>query len=216
MDSADVLIMAAGKGERFGDRKQFLKFGEATAVNIAVELFKKVEGISNIFVVYPPDMTEEEFMEEGKPGEDAIMVRGGILREESVKNGLEKVESDYVLIHDAARPACTEGLVRRVRDAAAEYGAAVPGINPASTINYIENGNIRILDRNRVYFIQTPQCYKTSEITTAYNDRKKNGYTDSSAVAREAGIEVKLVEGEARNIKITYRDDYQYLKEVLK
>ena len=212
-ESVDVLIMASGRGERYGARKQFLKLGRTTVVNRAAHLFKGIREINKIFVVYPPDMNENEVRNVGLIDETITLVQGDEIRENSVRNGLKKVRAPYVLIHDAVRPACSELLIRRVMDAMFKYGAAVCGINPYSTVKYIVDNKLTPLDRNKVVLIQTPQGYKTDLIKNAYDKIMPCTHTDSSSVAQEVGIDVHLVEGEYQNIKITVEEDYLYLKE---
>jgi 2-C-methyl-D-erythritol 4-phosphate cytidylyltransferase len=208
----DAIIMAAGLGERFGQRKQFLDFGDTTVLGWSVRLFKNIEKINNVIVVFPPDMEAEEVRRRGRLDNDVFLIKGGVEREHSVMNGLNAVESEYVLIHDAVRPACTTQLVGRVIESVCQYGAAVPGIKPVSTVKLEESGKFQAIDRNRVFLIQTPQGFKTSIIKNAYENKKSTNSTDSSSVAEEAGIDVKIVEGEKENIKITVPQDYKYLK----
>lgn len=207
----DVLIMAAGCGERFGKKKQFVTLGGTPVINITVNLFTDIHEINRIYIVYPPDMKKIEVRRRGKLDKDFILVKGHTKREESVKRGLSAVGSEYVLIHDAVRPASSKKLIRRIIRATLKFGSAVPAINPVSTVKYMENGVLKSLDRNKVYFIQTPQGYKTSEIKRAYEEKRNGGFTDSSTVAQKAGMKIKIVRGEADNIKITFPQDYNYL-----
>ncbi|MBN2407308.1 MAG: 2-C-methyl-D-erythritol 4-phosphate cytidylyltransferase [Elusimicrobia bacterium] len=211
-DLFDVLVMAAGKGQRYGGRKQFLGLGGTTLLGSSVELFRGFDMIRNIIVVYPDDMDEKEVLEKGKVTGAVTCVMGAEKREDSVLNGLREAVSEYVLIHDAARPVCTRRFVADLAQTVREFGSAVPGINPSSTVRYDEGGKTVILDRKRVYLVQTPQGYRTSEIREAYMRRKDREYTDSSSVMQDAGREVKIVPGDPMNIKVTYPEDYEYVK----
>jgi len=213
--SADVLIMAAGRGERLGKRKQFLPLGDSTVVSESVRLFKEFTEIRNIIVVYPPDMEEETVYTEGRLPETVHLVKGSELREDSVSNGLEAVQTEFVLIHDAARPACSKELVKRVMEKTFLSGSAVPAVNPSSTVKIADGKKITPVDRTKVFLVQTPQGFKTAEIKKAYAGRTGKGYTDSSTIAQEAGLEIELVEGERENIKITYFEDYIYVRDYL-
>ena len=204
-----VLVMAAGRGERFSGRKQFFNFGESTVAGRACSLFKNLEEVTNIYLVYPPDMSFRKVKKEGKIPPGVEFVKGGLIREESVEKGLEKVKSEYVLIHDAARPFCRPEVIKRVIAEMKISGAAAAALTPDSSVVYREEkGSFVTLDRDRVYLIQTPQGYRSEDIRRAYACRGRGGYTDSSSVARQAGIMVKMVEGDKGNIKITRRGDY--------
>lgn len=204
-----VLVMAAGAGERFGGRKQFLNLNSSTVLETSCSLFRKIEEVEKIFVVYPPDMSEAEVRERGKFSSMPEFIRGGRLREESVQKGLEKINTDYVIIHDAARPMCPRGVINRVIKEMIQSGAVVPAVTAESTVKIKTRGKIKQVNRNNVFLIQTPQGYRSKEIREAYKRRKNGRYTDSSSIAQEAGIKVKIVKGDKRNIKITDSFDYK-------
>lgn len=214
----DVLIMAAGHGQRFGQKKQFLKFGNTTVLGAAVKLFDNIKvrkshkEINRVIVVFPPDMNEYDVRKKGMLSEDIGLTMGELKRKDSVSNGLELVKEDYVLIHDAARPDCSAGTIKRVIEAMFKYGAVAPAIRPSSTVKYLENGRLKPLSREKVLIIQTPQGYRTSEIKRAYQAAGTEEYTDSSSIAQAAGINVRVVDGDNWNIKITLPEDYEYLR----
>lgn len=216
-ESVDAVIVAAGSGIRYGSRKQFLELAGTTVINYIVQIFARQEEIANIIVVYPQDLSEEEFRNRAKIGEDIIAAAGGSARAQSVINGLKKVVSKYVLVHDGVRPVISDELINRVIEAAKKYGAAVPAVNPVSTVKYEENGQIRSLNREKVYLIQTPQGFVAKELIAAYDKcgALKN-FTDSSSIMEEAGSKVNMVTGDRYNIKITSPDDYSYIKELIK
>ncbi len=215
MKKIDVLIMAAGVGKRFGQRKQFLKLGKFTILNLAVKIFMKLEEIADIIVVYPPDMKAAEVRKKAEITDDVVLVRGNVKREKSVLNGLNAVKAEYVLIHDAVRPACSEKLVRNVIVNTLKYNAVVPGINPADTVKLKFNKKVETVDRNNLFLIQTPQGYKTTTIKEAYKAKGKNVFTDSSSVAENYGVDVKIISGEKNNIKVTRKEDYRFLEVLL-
>lgn len=213
--SADALIMAAGKGERFGKRKQFMDFNGTTMLNHVVGLFEKNMYIHNIIIVYPDDMTESKARDESRITAAVKFVSGGAERADSVRNGLEEVNSEYVLIHDSVRPLCSKKLIKNVLESTFKLEAVVPGINPSSTVKYKQNEVFRTIDRNSLFLIQTPQGYRTRIIKEAYLKTDKSIYTDSSSIVEENGVDVTVIPGERTNIKITYEDDYKYAVNIL-
>ncbi len=214
--SVDAVIVAAGSGLRYGRRKQFLLLGETTVVGFIADIFSRMDEIKNIIVIYPEDMAKEEFIMRAKFKQEVIVACGGSKRDESVKNGIRKVTSKYVLIHDAVRPLISQDLIKRVIAATKKYGAAVPTLNPVSTVKYKEGDSVKTLNRSKVYLIQTPQGFISKEIVEAYDKYKSMNFTDSSSLMEEGGKRIKLIKGEKYNIKITSSEDYRYIREVLK
>ena len=209
--SADALIMAAGTGNRFGSRKQFMDFGGRSVLSASCSVFENNDSIERVIAVYPPDMEEDEVRDLSGISQDIILVKGAVKRCDSVRAGLDRAEAEYVLIHDAARPACSAELVQKVLDTLFRHGAAVPAVNPVETVKYTDKGIMRTLDRNNVYLVQTPQGFRTSDIIQAYRNTQDPDPTDSSSVAQEYGMGIFLVEGERMNMKITVQSDYEYL-----
>jgi 2-C-methyl-D-erythritol 4-phosphate cytidylyltransferase len=140
-----------------------------------------------------------------------VLVKGGIKRRDSVRNGLESVQSEYVLIHDAVRPACSQKLASCIYEGVLKCDAAIPAINPVDTVKYRNEGQMTTLDRKNIFLVQTPQGFKTSEIIAAYENSKDPDPGDSSSVAQEFGMDIMIVEGERNNIKITVPRDMEYL-----
>ena len=145
-------------------------------------------------------------------------VQGGYTRQKSILNALEhiqkaKVQPDYVLIHDGARPFITSTIIHYVLQAAMEFEAAAPGIKPVDTIKEInENGFIvKHLERRLLTAIQTPQGFVFSKLCDAHKKAASDGhdYTDDSEIWGKYVGDVKLVTGDPKNIKITYPGDLQ-------
>ena len=140
------------------------------------------------------------------------VVTGGASRRDSVENGLAALSEsvEIVLIHDAARPFVTAGLVGRVLDAAAESGAAIPAVPVPDTIKRVEDGTvIATLDRSVLGLAQTPQAFRRDVIVSAYSALGDDDVTDEAAAVELAGIAVSVVPGEAGNTKITDLEDLE-------
>ena len=193
-------------------RRSSLPYGETTVLGHCISLFKSIAAVKDIIVVYPPDMSEDELRHQSKIS-DCILVTGGEKRMDSVLNGLNKVSADYVMVHDAARPSCSAALIERVLSSVFETGAVVPGIKAVSTLKYVDAGKIKSLDRDKVYMIQTPQCFSTDLLRKSYELYKGAEATDSSTIVSAAGFKVNIVPGERENIKITIPEDYCDIKE---
>ena len=132
------------------------------------------------------------------------VITGGQTRTQSVKNALEGVTGDIVLIHDGARPFVSEKLIKDCIESVKRYGSGICAVNATDTAVY-NNGRI---DRNRLYLLQTPQGFFTEDIKKAYALAGGKTYTDDSAVYGEFIKEPHIVEGENTNVKLTYREDF--------
>ena len=148
-----------------------------------------------------------------------IFVPGGKSRQSSVYNALRAVKLHFkdsnplVFIHDGARPFVTSGVIRCAYEAALENGAAAPGLQPVDTQNELdENGFIkRHLVRSELTAVQTPQVFMLDELLQAHEKAILSGreYTDDTEIwdLFVPGGKVKIVQGDSRNKKITYKED---------
>jgi 2-C-methyl-D-erythritol 4-phosphate cytidylyltransferase/2-C-methyl-D-erythritol 2,4-cyclodiphosphate synthase len=143
-------------------------------------------------------------------------VWGGTTRQASVRAGLEALRAtapDFVLIHDAARPFLTDGLITRAIAAAQQHGAAVPAIAIADTVKRIDAHELvsETLDRSRLRTVQTPQAFAYGLISDLHRRAAAAGredFTDDAALAEWAGHRVSVFAGEIGNVKLTTNDDF--------
>jgi 2-C-methyl-D-erythritol 4-phosphate cytidylyltransferase / 2-C-methyl-D-erythritol 2,4-cyclodiphosphate synthase len=141
---------------------------------------------------------------------------GGATRQASVHAGLEALvgeKPDIVLIHDAARPFVSDGLISRAIEAASRNGAAIPTIPVADTIKLIDaDGNVEDTpERARLRIAQTPQAFRYDVILEAHRRAAREGrsdFTDDAALAEWAGLTVTTFEGDALNMKLTTPEDF--------
>jgi 2-C-methyl-D-erythritol 4-phosphate cytidylyltransferase/2-C-methyl-D-erythritol 2,4-cyclodiphosphate synthase len=140
------------------------------------------------------------------------VVEGGERRQDSVANAFARVadHADIIVIHDAARPLVTEDVIRRTIEAAAASGAAIAAVRPQDTVKQGDASGLitGTLPREEVFLAQTPQAFRTSVLRDALAaDMGGVTATDEAMLAERAGHPVALVEGDARNLKITTPDD---------
>ncbi len=137
---------------------------------------------------------------------------GGASRFESVWKGIQKISSrsDFVLVHDGARPLVSQALIRRVVRGASRYGAAIPALPVNSTVKEGKGRFVaRTLIRKNLWEIQTPQVFRKSLLLAGYRKAKKEKVTatDCAALVERLGQKVYLVPGEPRNVKITTKEE---------
>ncbi len=142
------------------------------------------------------------------------VVAGGASRQESVGNGLSALPAacDYVLVHDAARPAVSPALIDRVLNATRHYGAAVPGVPVTDTIQRVrEETVVESVVRDDLRAVQTPQGARLDRLRRAYEylGARIHTMTDESSILTAAGDAVRIVEGDPANIKVTRPEDVE-------
>ena len=209
-----AIIAAAGQGSRLGgDRpKQFLSLGGRPILQRSVDVFVLSDRITDVVVAVPPDVVgnvPEYLRGRSKP---IRIVEGGPRRQDSVARAFALVSerADVVVIHDAARPLVSADLISRAVDAAAEFGAAIVALPASDTVK--RGGANRIivetLPRGEIFLAQTPQAFRVGVLRDALAQAHSSvEATDEAALAERAGHRVRIIDGDARNIKVTTPDD---------
>ena len=204
----DVIIVASGKGVRanLGYNKVFYEMKNGKRVlDCSIDLFKEDEDCKRIIVV----TNKEDF----KYIDDAVIkVEGGDERKDSVFNGLKEVISDYVFIHDGARPFIRKENIEEIKNSLKDNDAVCLGSIALDTIKLIDGDDIvETIDRNKVFIAQTPQAFKTSLIKDCYEKCKDLLFTDDSSLVEFLGYKVKVVLNNFDNHKLTKEDDFSDL-----
>ena len=211
-----VILPAAGKSSRFQSsnkrKKPFVELKKRAVWVRSADLFVNREDvIQTLLVISPDDM--DWFKEKFRPNlafMDIDLVEGGAQRADSVKNALDKVsdEADFVAVHDAARPLLAKEWIDEVFSAAAESGAAIPGIPISSTVKRVENSAIvETVPREQLWAAQTPQVFRRELLIEAYDKRGDSNPTDEAALVEQLGHPITMVSGHPQNIKITTAED---------
>lgn len=141
---------------------------------------------------------------------------GGDTRFQSVKNGLQLVAPESVIfVHDAVRCLVSRDLIQRCYDTAIEKGNAIPATSSIDSVRIETNGNNKIVDRNQVRIIQTPQTFLSKYLLPAFEQPYDPSFTDEASVVEKNGSLINLVEGEYNNIKITHPADLAIAASIL-
>ena len=219
MSISTAVIVAAGKGRRMGTEisKQFLPLCGKEILAHTVEKFEKAACIRDIILVTGEEYVswcKEEIVEKYGFTKVSAVVSGGKERYDSVYEGLRACkDTEYVLIHDGARPFIDNGIIERGLMAAAQTGASVVGMPSKDTVKIADaEGNVsETPDRSSVWIVQTPQIFRYPLIYDAYTSilkKEMTGITDDAMVAEhETGVKIRFSEGSYRNIKITTPED---------
>ena len=139
------------------------------------------------------------------------VVKGGVQRFHSVKNGLKAIKGNgIVAIHDAVRPLVSSTLITRSFEVATEKGNCIPGVTPTDSIRKILPGDkSEALNRSELALVQTPQTFRIDLLRKAYQEPFRNDFTDDASVVQYSGVDIHLIEGERENLKLTYPEDME-------
>jgi 2-C-methyl-D-erythritol 4-phosphate cytidylyltransferase len=223
MNSA--IIVAAGSGKRFGGKtpKQFLEILGKPLIIHTFQRFEACPEIDEIILVLPSTETAKFLQIAGKYNLKKLskVVPGGNTRAESVRKGLSAVRAataDVVAVHDGARPLVSIEEISETVEKAKETGAACLVSAVTDTIKEIENGEIsRTIDRSALRRALTPQCFRYEILRRAFeNADLSEAATDECFLVEKLGQKIAIVEGSARNIKITHREDLILAESLLK
>lgn len=195
-----AIVVAAGRGDRFGEPKQFCDLAGSRVVDRSVNAARSA--CDSVVVVLPPDVAWDG-------ARVAAAVAGGSTRSESVRAGLAVVpdDCDVVVVHDAARPLASRSLFDAVIDAV-RHGAdaAIPVIALADTIKRVDGSRVvETVPRDSLVAAQTPQAFRASVLRAAHVGGADA--SDDAALVEARGNRVVVVPGDPANLKITTPTD---------
>jgi 2-C-methyl-D-erythritol 4-phosphate cytidylyltransferase len=221
-----AIIAAAGQGTRMAGKrpKQFLELAGTPILFHTLKAFEECDLIHETIVVIPAQESGGFLSLAGRfgLGKLAKVVPGGSTRAESVLRGLQAIRettAEIVAVHDGVRPLVTADEISRTVTAASEHGAAILVAKPVDTIKEVNDGRVvRTLNRDHLRHALTPQCFHYKLLRRAYeqvdvNDRE---LTDESSLVERLGVPIAIVEGSARNIKITREEDLTIGEQLLR
>lgn len=211
-----AVVPAAGAGKRLaaGVPKAFFHLAGHTLVERAVAGMQESGVVDRVVIAVPPDRTDQAKL---ILGGDVVVVPGGMSRVESVWLALAAVgQSEFVLVHDAARPLTPAALIVRVVEALrAGHSAVVPAVPVPDTIKAVDSHGV-VLDtpeRAGLRAVQTPQGFATELLLRAYqraaegangtNGRAATDFTDDASMVEQIGAQVQVVDGDPLAFKIT-------------
>ena len=213
--SVAALIVAAGRGSRAGGAKpkQWQHIAGRPVIEHTLERFARHPRIDRIMVVLHQD--DMDLLKSTQ----CEITQGGASRDASVRNGLDALAAnppDHVLIHDVARPALSDAVIERVLGALATHPAAAPALPVTDALWQGANGQVtESRARDGLYRAQTPQGFHFDAIFKAHHANDAPA-ADDVEVALRAGLEVVIVDGDERNLKITRPEDFARAAEALK
>lgn len=224
--SAAAIVVAAGRGARMGGDipKQFEELSRNPLLSYCLSTLQLCAEIDTIILVITPEWQEKarDFVKEYSFSKVLSIIPGGERRQDSVQAGLNALPcgTDYVIIHDGARPFATEKQFRETLQMARKIGAAITAIPPTDTIKEgsLEKGVTGTIDRSRLWAVQTPQAFEVNLLKIAYNKAEEAGFevTDDAQIVEHYGKPVGIVMGSRENIKVTHPIDWDIARAILK
>ncbi len=225
-----AIILAGGVGSRMGvDRpKQFLMVREKPIISYCFDIFQKHSEIDKIVVVVSEEW--QGFVEEYAQKFGVTKLCGyapaGETRQHSIYNGLKCIEqnapdTDIVIVHDAARPLVSDQIISDCIKGATEFDGAMPVISVKDTVYQSKDGKKigQLLKRSELFAGQAPESFKFRKYLDIHNevsDEEIASTAGSSEIAYRHGMEISMVKGSERNLKITTIEDLETFESILK
>lgn len=220
---AAAILVAAGRGKRLGRKgdKAFLNVGGRPLIYYSLLALERSPEVERTVVVVRRGAVGRCRALVDRLGLTKVeaVVTGGRRRQDSVRNGLRFAgDSEYVLVHDAARPFLSPRLVSRTMAACRRAGAAIAAEPASDTVKRVKGGRVaETVPRQTLWLAQTPQAFRRELLERAFS-KWPDGLdaTDDAALLERAGIRVAVVPGDPFNIKITHRVDILLAEALLK
>jgi 2-C-methyl-D-erythritol 4-phosphate cytidylyltransferase len=217
-----VIIVAGGSGSRMQSLvpKQFILLNGKPVLMHTIEAFHNSVTQPPIILVLPAGshIYWQQLCANHNFHIPHQLVNGGETRFHSVKNGLDIIPDDtdsIIAVHDAVRPLTDKQIIDESYLHAIKHGNAVAAVKSRDSVRRLKNGISESLLRDEIYLVQTPQTFQSSQLKKAYLQTYNSKFTDDASVVEETGVAINLIEGDYRNIKITFPEDIAFAELLL-
>lgn len=224
-----AIVLAGGRGARVNStiNKVFLPVNDRAVVDYSIMTFRRAKDVTRIVIaVRPEDRHRLDHLPALNPGPLISLVTGGATRHQSEVSALESLATeieagaiDLVAIHDGARPFMSLQLLEACTEAALVFGGAIPGMPPEAPLYQKGEGGARPLAADSVVRAQTPQVFRSLPLLEAYRASVAAGFEGvdtAETIERFSSLEVAVVPGDDRNIKVTVVEDLDRAEELAK
>ena len=215
-----VIVLAAGKSERFGQNKILYELDGVPIIIKTLKTIYQLPNVENVIVVCSKENIKKinDILSNGNIKTNTVTVLGGITRMESLLKAVNycdrnNISDEIIIVQDAARPNATLELYQKGIESLDNYHAVVPGIKPNDTVKIIDNNNIVIktINRESIMNIQTPQFFDRKVLVDNINLKKDLlNLTDDSSIFDDSSTQVKIIKGTHENLKITNKSDIDF------
>lgn len=215
-----VIITAGGIGKRMGRDlpKQFIAIQGLPVLMHTINRFVEYDPEIQIVISLPKDFIQmwKDLCHQFDFAIQHEIAEGGKERYHSIKNALQKVNGEIVMVHDAVRPLVSIQTITNVVDGAINNGAAIPVLPIKETLRRGDRVNSQHQDRSEFWSVQTPQAFKIVSLQEAYKIPYSSSVTDDASLVEALGEQVYLTEGNEENIKITTPFDLKLVEFLMK
>ncbi|RAJ94105.1 2-C-methyl-D-erythritol 4-phosphate cytidylyltransferase [Larkinella arboricola] len=223
MKNRFAIIVAGGSGTRMGTDapKQFLSIGGMPILMHTIRRFRAYSADLNVIVVLPVSQIPvwEELCRQHQFQEAVMVIAGGKTRFQSVRNGLQSIETEdgLVAVHDGVRPFVTTSIIRNSFETAERTGSAVTCVPLKDSARLIHaDGSSQAVDRASYRLVQTPQTFQLALFKRAFEVEEQPFFTDCASVVEYAGYPITLIDGSYDNIKITTPEDLEIAEQKIR
>lgn len=212
-----AVIVAAGRGTRFGGLKQFAPLLGRPLIHHTLAPFQAHPGVDEIVLVLPQEALDRGDALQELFSKLARVVPGGAERSDSVRRGVEAARGEWVLVHDGARPCLRPALISRILEALARHPAAAPYLPVRDTLKRKANDHLEgWIPRDKAVAVQTPQGFHRELLLRAHR-RASRAFTDDTTLVEEVlGVRALGVPGDPENLKVTVPEDLARAEGVLR
>jgi 2-C-methyl-D-erythritol 4-phosphate cytidylyltransferase len=219
-----AIIVAGGSSQRMGFDKLLAPIDGKPVVAHSIAAFEQCNSVTDIILVARAErLSEYEEVSEGYGFRKiSAVIPGGLRRQDSVSQGLGQLghETQFVAVHDAARPLVTADLIERLCQLARHHGGAASAAPIVDTLKRVDQEHVVVgsVDRKNLFAVQTPQIFERVLLERAYREVFDAGLevTDEISAIEHVGGKVILLPNESPNLKITYPADLQLAEFVLR
>ncbi len=215
-----LIITAGGSGKRMGTGlpKQFLTLNDKPILWHSAERFLHLYPDIRIIIAIHKEYKEHclALISTMTQSKNILVIEGGKERYHTVKAALQHVDEDAIVaIHDAVRPLVSYRTIKKAFESCSQHQSAIPIVAANDSIRIYTNNTYQVFDRNKVFSIQTPQCFHAKPLKKAYQQKYDKPFTDDATVWEAAGHELYFFEGNRENIKITYPHELIFAEQLL-
>ncbi len=216
-----AILLAAGNSNRYGQNrnKNFEIINGKSILSYSLKEFDKNKNIDNIIIAVKQSeiSTIKHILEKERLTKNIKIINGGKTRTESVYNCIKNTNSDIVIIHDGARPLIKQEYINKCIENTDEFKGVTIGVKSKDTIKITNENNMVIstTNRNNTWMIQTPQCFDRQTLLEMHEKYKTAEVTDDCELLEKDNYEIKIIEGDYTNIKITTYDDFEIVNRLL-
>jgi 2-C-methyl-D-erythritol 4-phosphate cytidylyltransferase len=220
-----AIIPAGGKGLRSGlaTPKQYLKVNGKEIIVYTLQAFQKNKHINKIIIAAEPEYFDLliKLVKKYKLFKVRLIVKGGSTRQQSVYNAVLSSgasDNDLLVVHDAARALLPDDVLTNAIEIAKKKGNSLVCIKAKDTLIKGKKFVDEYLNRDEVYYVQTPQIFKYKDLQRALGKAHSEQFvgTDESMLVKRTGKKVNIVEGSVFNFKITTKEDVEMFRRLVK